>query len=289
MCRPMPPAPGCHCGPVPWPRRPASSCQVLPPSVERNRAASSTPGVDGVGIGQRRLEVPDALELPRVLRAVVPLVRGERLAGLGRRVVDELVALALGHAVRRRGRLAGRRARLVPRLAAVVGALDDLPEPAAGLRRVDPVRIDGRALEVVDLPAGEVRAADVPPLSLAVRRQDERALARADQDSYPAHPLLLPEPSGDFMAGQPSTARAAPGCLLSLYSRIGRLEIDTGALPSAGMPATLPRHRLRRRTRARQGAAVPCWAARRRRAPPSWTRSSAPASGRSSTRVSGRR
>ena len=32
-------------------------------------------GVDGVGIGQRRLEVPDALELPRVLRAVVPLVR----------------------------------------------------------------------------------------------------------------------------------------------------------------------------------------------------------------------
>ena len=32
-------------------------------------------GVDGVGIGQRRLEMPDALELPRVRRAVVPLVR----------------------------------------------------------------------------------------------------------------------------------------------------------------------------------------------------------------------
>ncbi len=32
-------------------------------------------GVDGVGIGERRLEVPDALELPRVRRAVVPLVR----------------------------------------------------------------------------------------------------------------------------------------------------------------------------------------------------------------------
>ena len=30
-------------GPVPWPRRPASSCQVLPPSVERKMAASSTP------------------------------------------------------------------------------------------------------------------------------------------------------------------------------------------------------------------------------------------------------
>ena len=38
-------------------------------------------GVDRVRIGQRRLEVPDALELPGVLRAVVPLVRRERLAG----------------------------------------------------------------------------------------------------------------------------------------------------------------------------------------------------------------
>src|SRR5208282_5370976 len=39
----MPPAPGCQWGPVPWPRRPGSSCQVTPPSVERKRAASSTP------------------------------------------------------------------------------------------------------------------------------------------------------------------------------------------------------------------------------------------------------
>src|SRR3977135_4377421 len=36
-------ATGCHLGPVPWPRRPASSCQVVPPSLERNNAASSTP------------------------------------------------------------------------------------------------------------------------------------------------------------------------------------------------------------------------------------------------------
>src|SRR5216110_3187939 len=41
--RHIPPAPGCHLGPVPWPRRPASSCHVLPPSLVRNRAASSTP------------------------------------------------------------------------------------------------------------------------------------------------------------------------------------------------------------------------------------------------------
>src|SRR5256886_11909584 len=48
----------------------------------------------GVRIGERRLEVPDALELPGMLRAVVELVRGEWLAGLRRRVVDEFVALA---------------------------------------------------------------------------------------------------------------------------------------------------------------------------------------------------
>src|SRR5437763_10088667 len=42
VCRHMPPAPGCQS----WPfalRSPASSCQVFPPSVERNKAASSTP------------------------------------------------------------------------------------------------------------------------------------------------------------------------------------------------------------------------------------------------------
>src|SRR5206468_5619379 len=42
-CRHMPPAPGCHFGPVPWPRSPGSSCHVLPPSLVRNSAASSTP------------------------------------------------------------------------------------------------------------------------------------------------------------------------------------------------------------------------------------------------------
>src|SRR5487761_2114350 len=43
VCRHMPPAPGCHLGPVPWPRRADSSRHDLPPSVERNIAASSTP------------------------------------------------------------------------------------------------------------------------------------------------------------------------------------------------------------------------------------------------------
>src|SRR5213592_376191 len=80
----------------------------------------------------------------------------------------------------------------VSRLAPVAGALDDLPEPPARLRRVQPIRIDRRALEVVDLPAREVRATDIPPFALAVRRQDERALARTDQHSYSAHGSLLP-------------------------------------------------------------------------------------------------
>ena len=95
-------------------------------------------GVDGVGIGQRRFEMPDALELPRVRRAVVPLVRA------GHAVVGEFVAHRL------------------PGLAAVVGALDLLPEPAAGLRGVEPVRVGRRAFDVIDLPAGEMRAADFP-------------------------------------------------------------------------------------------------------------------------------
>src|SRR5204862_3072332 len=70
--------------------------------------------------------MPDALELPGMLGAVVELVRGERLAGIRRRVVDELVALASRHAVRRLGHPAAGR---LPRLAAVAGALDDLTEP----------------------------------------------------------------------------------------------------------------------------------------------------------------
>jgi hypothetical protein len=43
LCRHIPPAPGCHWGPVPCPRKPDSSFQVLPPSVERKMAASSMP------------------------------------------------------------------------------------------------------------------------------------------------------------------------------------------------------------------------------------------------------
>src|SRR5207248_664128 len=108
-------------------------------------------------------EMPDALELPGVLRPVVPLVRA------GNAVVRKLIADRL------------------PRLAPVVGALDQLPKPAAGLRRIQPVRFHGRTLEVVDFPAREMGPGNVPLLSLAVRCQDERTLARTNQNPHPTH------------------------------------------------------------------------------------------------------
>src|SRR5688572_17379426 len=128
--------------------------------------------------------MPDALEFPRVLRAVVPLMRGQRRPALRGGVVNEPVALparrigGIGHL------LAARRA---PRCAAVVGTLNDLPEPAARLRGVDALRVGRGALEVIDLPAAEVRAFHFPVPALAVGRQDERAFSRTHQHSYMAH------------------------------------------------------------------------------------------------------
>src|ERR1043165_10180204 len=102
--------------------------------------------------------MPDAFELPRMRRAVVELMRGERFAGFLGSVVNEFVAIADRRAVFVHGGQAGRRSRLKPRLAAVVGALNDLSEPAAGLGRIEAVRIRGRAFDVIDFLAGEVRS-----------------------------------------------------------------------------------------------------------------------------------
>src|SRR5215471_6895037 len=124
-------------------------------------------GVDGVGVGERRLEVPDALELPRVRGAVVPLM------GAGDAVVDEFVADG------------------VPCGAAIVGTLHDLPEPTAGLRGVDTVGICGRTLKVVKLPASEVGAADFPVLALAVRGEDERAFFCTNEQTDFTHAGFL--------------------------------------------------------------------------------------------------
>src|ERR1035438_286169 len=112
--------------------------------------------------------MPDARELPRPESAVVPLV------GADFPLVGELVAHRL------------------PRLAAIAGALDQLAEPAAGLRCVQPVRVDRRALHMVDFPAPKVGAGDIPLLALAVRCQHERALLSAHQNAYFTHGFTLP-------------------------------------------------------------------------------------------------
>src|SRR5262249_45459520 len=56
--------------------------------------------VNVIRIVERRFQVPHAFELPRVLGAVVPLMRGDRLTRPRRRVVNEFVSLAFWHAVR---------------------------------------------------------------------------------------------------------------------------------------------------------------------------------------------
>src|SRR5579864_6389458 len=113
--------------------------------------------------------MPDSLELPGMRRAIVPLVRA------GNAVVNELVP------------------HRIPRLAAVIGPKHHLSEPTAGLRRIQPVRVHGRPLAVINLPTSKVRAADVPPLALSIRRQHKRAFACANQYTYTAHPTLLLE------------------------------------------------------------------------------------------------
>src|SRR5262249_57197407 len=116
-----------------------------------------------IGIAQRWLEMPDALELPRVRRAVVPLMCARNA------VVHEL-------AVDR-----------FPRLAAVVRALNQLPEPGRALRAIDAVPIGGPTLSGGDFPTAEMGAPHFPPVALAVRRQHQRALAASSEhtDSPP--------------------------------------------------------------------------------------------------------
>src|SRR6266446_10868236 len=112
--------------------------------------------------------MPDAFELPWMLCAIVPHVGGERLASLRRGIVNEFVALTFGHAVGSRRRLAGRCALLCPGFSAVIGALNDLSEPGAGLRCVKPVRINRRPLDVIDFPARKMRAVHFPVLALPI-------------------------------------------------------------------------------------------------------------------------
>src|SRR5579859_3937398 len=96
----------------------------------------------------------------------------------------------------------------LPGFASVIGALQQLPEPAAGLGGIEPIRVGRRSFEVIHLPPGEVRAADVPLLAFSIGGQDECALACADQNSYFAHSLLL----FDFLAGNLGSSGVGSCC-----------------------------------------------------------------------------
>jgi hypothetical protein len=90
----------------------AQSGELLPalPAVDRaEQGGVFHPGVNGIGIGPGGFEMPDPGELPGMWRSVVPLVSP------GHTVVAEFITYRL------------------PGLATVVGALDELPEPAVGL------------------------------------------------------------------------------------------------------------------------------------------------------------
>ena len=124
--------------------------------------------VDSIGIGERRLQMPNAFELPRMRRAIVPLVRARHA------VVGELVIYRS------------------PRLAAIVRTLHKLPKPATALRRINAVGVNRRALQVVQFEAREMRTIDGPVLALAVGFQNEGTFLRAHQYSDLAHFMSFP-------------------------------------------------------------------------------------------------
>src|SRR5258706_11367820 len=85
-------------------------------------------GVDRIRIGERRFQVPDPFKLPGMRSSVVPLMSARDA------IVRELVV------------------HWFPGLAAIVRALDHLPEPSAALRRINTIRVRGRTLHVINLP-----------------------------------------------------------------------------------------------------------------------------------------
>src|SRR5665213_2804203 len=157
--RHMPPAPGCQRGPEPCCRSPESSLQLLPPSVVLNNAASSAPAYTVSG------SVSDGSRCQTRLNSHGCGVPSYPLMRAGDAVVDEFVADGL------------------PRLAAIITSLHRLAEPVVRLRRVDAVRINRRAFQVVELPAAEKGTVDVPRLARAVRVENGSDFACADQYS----------------------------------------------------------------------------------------------------------
>src|SRR5579872_2656346 len=101
-------------------------------------------GVYRIRVAEGRLKMPDPLEFPGMWSAVIPLVSA------GNAVIHELVPYRL------------------PRLAAIIRTLDLLAKPAAGLRGVNSVWINGRTLQMLNFPTSKKRATDIPVLTFAV-------------------------------------------------------------------------------------------------------------------------
>src|SRR5690606_11954152 len=80
----------------------------LPAIVRTHSRRVSHARIHHLRIAKRRFRVPYAVEVPRMLGAVVPLVRSQRLTGFRRRVITELIALADRHAIGCLGWFAGR-------------------------------------------------------------------------------------------------------------------------------------------------------------------------------------
>src|SRR5205807_410778 len=97
--------------------------------------------IDRVRLVERRFDMPDALELPRMVGAIVPLMSRERLPSPVRGIVHELIALRFRETFWRGDWLARRCSRLEPGFAAVIRTLNNLAKPAAGLRGIQAVRI----------------------------------------------------------------------------------------------------------------------------------------------------
>src|SRR5262245_42267899 len=125
--------------------------------------------------------MPHSLEFPGMRRAVVPLMRAQDT------VVEEFVTDRC------------------PRFSTVVGTLYQLPEPRAVLRRIEPLCINGRSLQMEYLPAGEVGARKLPLFAHCIGSQNECTLARPHEYSYATHhsPMRrsLPHVSGRSRTG----------------------------------------------------------------------------------------
>lgn len=111
--------------------------------------------------------MPDPFKFPGMRRAIVPLM----CAGFA--VVLKVIADRL------------------PRFSSVVGPLNRLSVPISELGRIDPIWIGGRAIDMKNFPAAELRPVNSPVFSLCVAGQDEGAFGRANQYSNPTHRIAF--------------------------------------------------------------------------------------------------